>query len=59
MICEILYLIFDALDDEMRFHGLDFTPNCRSVRRSKGQIGNAQILRRINQRKGKEMTNIK
>ena len=52
MICEILQPIFDALDGEFRFHGLECTLNCRSVRRAKWQIGNAQKLRRIKQRKG-------
>ena len=52
MICEILYLIFDALDDEMRFHGLGYGGNCQSVRRGKRQIDDAQNLRHIKQRKG-------
>ena len=52
MICEILHLIFDALDDEFRFHDLDCSEECGSVRGAKKQISNAQNLRRINQRKG-------
>ena len=52
MICEILRPIFDALDDESGFHGFGCGGNCGSVRRAKGQIGNAQNLRRIKQRKG-------
>ena len=59
MICEILHPIFDALDDEFGFHGLVCGGNCGSVRRTMRQLSNAQNLRRINQRKGKEMTNIK
>ena len=51
MIFEILHPIFDALDDELGFHGLVCGGNCRSVRRAKRQIGNAQKMRRINQRK--------
>ena len=52
MICEILRPVFDALDDEFEFHGLDCGGNYESVRRAKWQIGNAQNLRRIKQRKG-------
>ena len=52
MICEFLRPIFDALDDKIRFHGLNCGRNCESVSRAKWQIGNAQNLRRINQRKG-------
>ena len=52
MICEILHPIFDALDDEFGFRGLGCGGNYESVRRAKWQIGNAQNLRRINQRKG-------
>ena len=33
MICEILHLIFDALDDEFGFHGLDCGGECGAVRR--------------------------
>jgi hypothetical protein len=52
MICEILRPIFDALDAAFGFHGLGCEKNYRPVRKSKWQIGNAQNLRRINQRKG-------
>ena len=52
MICEILRPIFDALDDEFGFHGLGCEKNYRPVRKSRWQIGNAQNLRRIKQRKG-------
>ena len=52
MICEILHPIFDALDDEFGFRGLGCGGNYESVRRAKWQIGNAQNLRRIKQRKG-------
>ena len=52
MICEILHPIFDALDDEFRFHGFGCSGNFGSVRRAEGQIGNVQNLRRIKQRKG-------
>ena len=52
MICEILHPIIDALDDEFRFHGLVCDGECRSVERALRQIGNAQNLRRIKQRKG-------
>ena len=52
MICEILHPIFDALDDEFRFHGLDCGGNWGAIVETKWQIGNAQNLRRINQRKG-------
>ena len=51
MICEILCPIFDALDDEFGFHGLGCGWKCGSVRRAMLQIGNADKLRRINQRK--------
>ena len=51
MICEFLHPIFDALDDEFGFHGLDCEKNYRPVRKSRWQIGNAQYLRRIKQRK--------
>ena len=52
MICEILHPIFDALDDEFGFHGLECGGNCGSVERTRLQMSNAQNLRRINQRKG-------
>ena len=52
MICEILHQIFDALDDELRFHGLGCGGKCEAVGKTRWQIGNAQNLRRINQRKG-------
>ena len=52
MIFEILHQIIDALDDEIGFHGLGGGGNCGSVKQAKGQIGNAQNLRRIKQRKG-------
>ena len=48
----LLHPIFDALDDEFGFHGLDCGGNCGAVRKAKWQIGNAQNLRRIKQRKG-------
>ena len=31
MICEILRPVFDALDDESGFHGLDCSGNCETV----------------------------
>ena len=52
MICEILRPVFDALDDEFRFHGLVCGGNWGVGRRAKGQLINAQKLRRIKQRKG-------
>ena len=52
MICQILHPIFDALDDEFGFHGLDCGENYGSVRRAKMQVDNAQNMRRIKQRKG-------
>ena len=51
MIYEILLPIFDALDDEFGFHGLDCGGNWEAGRSARWQIGNAQNLRRINQRK--------
>ena len=51
MICEILHPIFDALDAEFGFHGLDCGGECRSVERALRQIGNAKNLRSIKQRK--------
>ena len=56
MIYEILHPFFDALDDEMRFHGLECGGNYESLRRAKRQVGNAQNLRRIKQRKGNCLT---
>ena len=53
MICEILHPIFDALDDESEFHGLNYGSNCGSFGKAWPQMSNAQNLRRINQRKGK------
>ena len=52
MICEILHPIFDALDAELGFHGLGCCENCRAIGKTRMQMGNAQNLRRINQRKG-------
>ena len=53
MIYKILHPIFDALDDEFGFHGLGVWRGIAgSVKRAKSQIGNAQNLRRIKQRKG-------
>ena len=51
MIYEILHPIFDALEDEFGFHDLDCDENHGSVRRVRMQMGNAQNLRRNNQRK--------
>ena len=59
MICEILRPIFDALDDEFGFHGLGFGGNWGSVKKTKGQISNAQNLRRIKQRKGNPQKQLK
>ena len=53
MICESLRPIFDALDDEFRFHGLGCGWNCEAIGSARRQIGNVQNLRRINQRKRK------
>ena len=52
MICEILHPIYDALDDEFGFHGFGCGGNCGSVRRAKGQIGNAQNCVALNKEKG-------
>ena len=52
MICEILRPVFDALDDEFRFHGLVCGGNWGAGRRARLQMSNAQNLRRIKQRKG-------
>ena len=37
MICEILHPIFDALNGEFQFYGLDYGGNYESVRRSDGR----------------------
>ena len=54
MMCWVLHRIIDALEDEFEFRGLDCGENCRSIRKSKWEMNDAQNLHRIKQRKGNQ-----
>ena len=58
MICEILHPIFDAFDAEFRFHGLGCGWNCEAIGSARRQIGNAQNLSHIKQRKGISLSSL-
>ena len=52
MICEILHPIFDALDDEFRFHGLDCSGNEKRSGKHEGRWAMHKICVALNKEKG-------